>query len=300
MKEDGIPDAATETFVAHRDLLFTIVHEMLGSATGAEHVLQETWLRLAEVELATVRDERAYLVRVAIHQAITRLRTLGQRKGPDSSLWLPEPLMTTPDVTDELELELVSSLSMAMMSALETLSPTERAVFGLREVFDLGYEEIAAAIDKSPAAVRQIAHRTQAHVAARRPRDLVFPAENRAAFVAFQRAVESGDLQSLVGILAPDVVALSDRGGLKQAMPGPVVGASNVANLLALLPDRVGVDLSVEPVRINGSPGLVVRLNGELDMVVALRVVGGLVTGLYSVRNPERAVASTARKSVSR
>ena len=198
------------------------------------------------------------------------------------------------------DVELAESLSMAMLLVLETLAPTERAVFVLREVFDLGYDEIAEAVDKAPAAVRQIAHRARAHVAARRPRDIVSPAETRAAFEAFQRAVQTGDLQSLVDILAPDVVALSDGGGVKQAMPRPVVGADKVASLFALLLDRVGAELSVEPVQINGSPGLFLRVNGDLDMVVAVRIDEGLVTGLYSVRNPEKLSRVQRETAVSR
>jgi RNA polymerase sigma-70 factor (ECF subfamily) len=298
MFEDGRPDPSTEAFVAHRNLLFTVAYEILGSAADAEDVLQETWLRWADVDLDAVRDRRAYLIRIATRQALTRLRTLGRRKESYVGPWLPEPLLTAPDVAEDVEL--ADSLSMAMLLVLETLGPTERAVFVLRDVFDLGYDEIAEAVDKSPAAVRQIAHRARAHVAARRPRDVVSPAETRAAFAAFQRAVETGDLQSLLDILAPDVVALSDGGGVKQAMPRPVVGADKVANLFALLLDTVGDQLSFEPAQVNGSPGLFLRLNGDLDMVIAVRIEGGLVTGLYSVRNPEKLSRVQRETAVSR
>ena len=280
------PGPATEVFVTHRSLLFTVAYEMLGSAADAEDVLQETWLRWADVDLDTVRDQRAYLVRVATRQALTRLRTLGRRKESYVGPWLPEPLLTTPDVAEDVEL--ADSVSMAMLLVLETLTPTERAVFVLREVFDLGYDEIAEAVDKTQAAVRQITHRARAHVAARRPRDVVSPAETRAALEAFQRAVETGDLQRLLDILAPDVVALSDGGGVKQAMLRPIVGADKVARLVAAGLDIVGAELSLEPVQVNGCPALIMRLNGEIDSVVAVRVEGGLVTGLYSVRNPEK------------
>jgi RNA polymerase sigma-70 factor (TIGR02957 family) len=286
MSEDGRPDTATDVFVAHRNLLFTVAYEMLGSAADAEDVLQETWLRWAAVDLETVRDQRAYLVRITARQALTRLRALGRRKESYVGPWLPEPLLTTPDVAEDVVL--ADSLSMAVLLVLETLNPTERAVFVLREVFDLGYDEIAEAVDKSPAAVRQIAHRARGHVAARRPRGTVSSAETRAALEAFQRAIETGDLQSLVDILAPDVVALGDGGGVKQALPRPVAGADKVANLFALLLEQVGAELSVEPAEINGWPALILRLNGELDMVVAVRIDDGLVTGLYTVRNPEK------------
>src|ERR1700733_12098157 len=167
----GRTDPATAAFVAHRNLLFTVAYEMLGSAADAEDVLQETWLRWAGVDLGAVRDQRAYLVRITTRQALSRLRTLRRRKESYVGPWLPEPLLTAPGVAEDVEL--ADSVSMAMLLVLETLAPTERAVFVLREVFGLEYDEIAEAVDKSPAAVRQIAHRARTHVAARRPRGVV-------------------------------------------------------------------------------------------------------------------------------
>ncbi|GAA2205509.1 RNA polymerase sigma-70 factor [Nonomuraea monospora] len=279
-------DAATEAFVAHRNLLFTLAYEMLGSATDAEDVLQETWLLWAGVELGTVRDRRAYLIRIATRQALKRLRTLGRRRETYVGPWLPEPLLTAPDVAEDVEL--ADSVSMAMLLVMETLTPTERAVFVLREVFDLDYEEIAQAVGKTPAAVRQIAHRARSHVSARRPRGTGSPAEHRAALQAFQRAVETGELQSLLDVLAPDVVALSDGGGIKHALLRPVVGVENVARLLAVGWWKRDGKRSVELVQINGGPGLLVRIDGEIDGVVAVRVEDGYVTGAYHVRNPEK------------
>jgi RNA polymerase sigma-70 factor (TIGR02957 family) len=279
-------DSATEAFVAHRNLLFTVAYELLGSAADAEDVLQETWLRWVDVDLAEVRNHRAYLVQVTTRQALSRLRTLGRRKESHVGPWLPEPLLTAPDVAEDVEL--ADSVSMAMLLVLETLTPTERAVFVLREVFDLGYDEIAQAVDKSPAAVRQIAHRARAHVAARRPREVVSPAETRDALEAFQRAVETGDLQRLLELLAPDVVLVGDGGGLKQAVPRPVVGADKVARLLAAGLGRVAAVASLQPAQVNGYPALIIRMGGELDTVLAVRIAGGLVTGLYAVRNPEK------------
>ena len=292
------PDPATEAFLAHRNLLFTVAYEMLGSAADAEDVLQETWLRWAGVDLGTVRDQRAYLVRITTRQALTRLRTLGRRRESYVGPWLPEPLLTTPDVAEDVEL--ADSLSMAMLLVLETLTPTERAVFVLREVFDLGYDEIAEAVDKSPAAVRQVAHRARAHVAARRPRGVVSPAETRAALEAFQRAVETGDLQSLLDILAPDVVLMGDGGGVKQAVLRPIMGADKVVRLLGAGLDQVGDRMSVEPVQVNGCPALIVRLDGEIDGVMAMRVEDGLVVGLYYVRNPEKLSRVERETAVSR
>ncbi|MGI5206135.1 RNA polymerase sigma-70 factor [Spirillospora sp. CA-108201] len=279
-------DSATEVFVAHRNLLFTVAYEMLGSAADAEDALQETWLRWVDVDPSTVREQRAYLVRIVTRQALDRLRMLGRRKESYVGPWLPEPLLTTPDVAEDVEL--ADSVSMAMMLVLETLQPTERAVFVLREVFGLDYDEIAEAVGKSPAAVRQLAYRARTHVAARRPRGTVSPAETRAALQAFQRAVETGDLQSLLDILAPDVVALSDGGGVRHALLRPIVGADKVARLMAAGWWKRDARRSVELVQVNGGPALLVRVNGEIDGVVAVRVEGGCVTGAYHVRNPEK------------
>ncbi|MFC4942525.1 RNA polymerase sigma-70 factor [Pseudonocardia sp. GCM10023141] len=280
------PDPATAAFLAHRNLLFTVAYEMLGSAADAEDVLQETWLRWVGVDLDTVREQRAYLVRITTRQALTRLRTLGRRKESYVGPWLPEPLLTTPDVAEDVEL--ADSVSMAMLLVLETLAPTERAVFVLHEVFGVEYDEIAEAVDKSPPAVRQIAHRARAHVAARRPRVAVTAAESRGALEAFRRAVETGELQSLVDLLAPDVVMLGDGGGVKQALLRPVVGADRVARVLAAGLPRVKGVVTLESVQVNGSPALIVRIDGEIDNVVAVRIDNGLITGLYVVRNPEK------------
>ncbi|MGP3963438.1 RNA polymerase sigma-70 factor [Nonomuraea sp. 3N208] len=294
MGPDDRPDRATEAFLGHRNLLFTVAYELLGSAADAEDVLQETWLRWTNVDLDTVRDQRAYLVRITTRQALSRLRTLGRRKESYVGPWLPEPLLTTPDVAEDVEL--ADSVSMAMLLVLETLTPTERAVFVLREVFALDYDEIAEAVDKSPAAVRQIAHRARAHVAARRPRGVVSPAEARGALEAFQRAVETGDLQRLVDILAPDVVLLSDGGGVVQAALAPVVGAGRVADVLG----RIAGTASLRTAQVNGYPALIIRLNGEVDTVVAVRIDDGLITGLYAVRNPEKLSHMERETTVSR
>ncbi|GAA3216686.1 RNA polymerase sigma-70 factor [Dactylosporangium siamense] len=275
-------DPATEAFIAHRNLLFTVAYEMLGSAADAEDVLQETWLRWAGVELDTVRDHRAFLVKITTRQALDRLRALDRRKESYVGPWLPEPLLTAPDVAEDVEL--AESVSMAMLLVLETLAPTERAVFVLRDVFALEYEEIAEAVDKSQAAVRQIAHRARAHVAARRPRGAASAAQTRDALTAFQRAVETGDLQPLLDILAPDVVFVSDGGGRRQAALVPVVGVDRVAEVLA----RVPALASLRPAHVNGYPALIFHVDGEVDTVVAVRVDDGRITGLYAVRNPDK------------
>jgi RNA polymerase sigma-70 factor (TIGR02957 family) len=286
MTDDHAVDRATEAFVAHRNLLFTVAYEMLGSAADAEDVLQETWLRWVEVDLEQVRDQRAYLVRITTRQALNRLRAMSRRKESYVGPWLPEPLLTAPDVAQDVEL--AESVSMAVMLVLETLSPTERAVFVLREVFDVGYDEIAAAVDKTPAAVRQIAHRARRHVDARRPREVVSQSETRAALESFRRALEGGNLQGLLDVLAPEVVYMGDGGGVKHAALRPITGAEKVARLLVGGLGKNTIPVAFGPTVVNGSPALVIHLDGELDAILAARVEAGRITGLYIVRNPEK------------
>lgn len=288
MSEHGITPATT-AFVTHRNLLFTVAYEMLGSAADAEDVLQETWLRWIGVDLGQVRDPRAYLVRITTRQSLNRLRAMRSRKEVYVGSWLPEPLLTAPDVAEHVEL--VESLSMAMMLVLETLTPTERAVFVLREVFGFGYDEIAAAVDKGPAAVRQIAHRARKHVDARRPREMVTPRETRAALDAFLLAIETADPQALLDVLAPDVVLIADGGGVKQAALRPMTGADGVARfMLGGLgkAEGAGFHLTVGPTVVNGNPALVVHLDGEIDGILAARVEDARISGLYYVRNPAK------------
>ena len=283
---DRATDPATETFVAHRNLLFTVAYEMLGSAADTEDVLQETWLRWVQVDLEHVRDQRAYLVRITTRQSLNRLRTMKRRKEAYVGPWLPEPLLTAPDVAEDVEL--AESLSMAIMLVLETLAPTERAVFVLREVFDVGYDDIAAAVDKSPAAVRQIAHRARRHVDARRPRAVVSASETQVALESFRRALDTRDLQGLLDVLAPEVVLVSDGGGIRQAATRPIVGAGKVARFIIGGSGKAEGALTGDARVVNGSPALVVRLDGEIDGAMAIRVEGARITGLYYVRNPEK------------
>ena len=220
-----------DPFLAHRSLLFTVAYEMLGSAADADDVVQETWLRWAEVDRAAVRDPRAYLVRIVTRQALNRMRTMSRRREDYVGEWLPEPLLTSPDVAEDVEL--AESVSIAMLTVLETLGPTERAVLVLHEVFDVPYDEIAEAVGKSSAAVRQIAHRAREHVAARRPRMAVSRTEQQQVVDRFLAAVTAGDLQGLMDVLAPDVVVVADSGGLAPAARRPVVGRERVANALS-------------------------------------------------------------------
>ena len=276
----------TDAFVRHRNLLFTVAYEMLGSAADAEDVLQETWLRWAEVDQVEVRDERAYLVRITTRLSLNRLRTLARQRETYVGPWLPEPLLTTPDVADDVEL--ADSVSTAMLVVLETLTPTERAVFVLREVFDVPYDEIADAVDKSPAAVRQIAHRARNHVEARQPREQVSGRQREAILDRFVLAVQSGDLQSLMDVLAPDVVLMTDGGGVKQAALRPILGRDKAVRFLEGAATRGGPIDAVHRTLVNGRPGLAFVVDGQVDTLLTILVEDGVVAGLYAVRNPAK------------
>ena len=273
---------ATEAFVAHRNLLFTVAYELLGSAADAEDVLQEVWLRWSAVD-DDVRDPRAYLVRITTRLALNHLRAGARRREEYVGPWLPEPLLTTPDVAEDVEL--ADSVSTAMLLVLETLPPTERAVFVLREVFAVPYDEIAAAVDKSEAAVRQVAHRARSHVQARRPRSSVTAAERDAVIVRFRLATETGDLQVLMDVLAPDVVLMTDGGGRVKAALNPIHGRDKVLRFLtAVTPDA----LELVPVWLNGAPAIQFVVGGRRDGVGTMVVADGVVTRLYLVRNPDK------------
>jgi RNA polymerase sigma-70 factor (TIGR02957 family) len=273
-----------DAFADHRNLLFTVAYEMLGSASDAEDVVQETWLRWADVDRATVRDPRAYLVRIVTRQALNRLRSLARRREEYVGDWLPEPLLTSPDVGADVEL--AESLSIAMLTVLETLGPTERAVFVLREVFDTPFDEIAEAVGKSPAAVRQIAHRAREHVAARRPRMPVSATEQQEAVERFLVAIRQGDLQGLLDVLAPDVVVVSDGGGLVAGARGPIEGAEPVAAYLI----RAGRSerFEAKAVWLNGSPAGRIDIGGEVNTAVSFAVENGRITRIFAIRNPHK------------
>jgi RNA polymerase sigma-70 factor (ECF subfamily) len=274
-----------DPFVTHRNLLFTVAYEMLSSAADAEDAVQETWVRWTGVDQDEVREPRAYLVRIVTRQALDRLRTVGRRREEYVGTWLPEPLLTSPDVAEDVEL--AESVSIAMLTLLETLGPIERAVFLLREVFDVPYDEIAEAVGKSAAAVRQIAHRAREHVSARRPRMSVSLAEKQAVVERFQAALTTGDLQGLIDVLAPDVVWMADGGGVVPAAIRPLSGARTVARQLARFP-TFAPGARIVRSWLNGAPALRIDPDGEFDTAVSLAVEGGQITRIYAIRNPHK------------
>ncbi len=273
-----------DPFVVHRALLFTVAYEMLGSAADAEDVLQESWLRWADVDRSQVRDPRAYLVRVVTRQGLNRLRSLSRSREEYVGEWLPEPLLTSPDIAEDVEL--AESVSIAMLTVLETLGPTERAVFVLREVFEMPYGEIGEAIGKSAATVRQVARRAREHVAARRPRVRVSPSEQQAVVERFLLALRTGRLRDLMEVMAPDVVLIADGGGLVPAARAPVHGIEPVSVLLARV-SQVAAVAETTAVWLNGAPAVRIEIGGE-SAAVSLVVEDGRVTRIYVVRNPHK------------
>ncbi len=274
-----------DAFVTHRPLLFTVAYELLGSAADAEDVLQESWLRWNAVDHAGIRDERAYLVRIVTRQALNQLRTMSRRRESYVGQWLPEPLLTSPDVADDIEL--AENVSIAMLTVLETLGPTERAVFVLREVFDVPYDEIAAAVGKTTAAVRQITHRAQEHVAARRPRVTADRAEQEAAVARFVAAVNSGDLQGLMDVLAPDVVSVADGGGfVRGAARHPIVGADKISRYLLGGLAKLGLPFQARPTWVNGHPAVRGEIDGALAGAISFEIEDGRITRIFSIANP--------------
>ncbi|HEX4705051.1 MAG TPA: RNA polymerase sigma-70 factor [Pseudonocardiaceae bacterium] len=277
-----------EPFVSHRSLLFTVAYEMLGSAADAEDVVQETWLRWAGIgddARADVRDPRAYLVRIVTRQALNRLRSVSRRREEYVGQWLPEPLLTSPDVAEDVEL--AESVSMAMLTVLETLGPAERAVFVLHEVFDVPYDEIAEAVDKSAAAVRQIAHRARGHVAARRPRVAVSRTEQRQVVERFLAALSTGDVRGLMDVLAPDVVLFSDGGGVAPAARKPIEGMARVSAFLCRFAEFApGTEIAT--VLLNGAVAARIDPAGDLETAVTFVIENGRITSIYAIRNPHK------------
>jgi ketosteroid isomerase-like protein len=232
-----------------------------------------------------VRDPRAYLVRIVTRQALNRLRTVARRREDYVGEWLPEPLLTSPDVADDVEL--AESVSIAMLTVLETLAPTERAVLVLHEVFDVPYDEIAEAVGKSSAAVRQIAHRARAHVTARRPRMAVSRTEQQLVVERFLAAVTAGDVHGLLDVLAPDVVAVADSGGLAPAARRPITGSRKVAAALSHFADLVPTVEITTPL-LNGSVAARIDPGGEFDTAITFVVDDGRITRIYAMRNPHK------------
>ncbi|MCL8016256.1 RNA polymerase sigma-70 factor [Streptomyces sp. AS02] len=291
----GQPDPADE-FTTHRALLFSIAYEILGSVADAEDVLQDSYLRWRSVNHASVENARAYLAQIVTRQALGVLRSAVRRREQYVGPWLPEPLVTdaADDAPGGIDHVLTGeAVTTAMLLVLEALTPTQRAVFVLREVFGFDYAEIAAAVGKSEAAVRQLNQRARNSVRARRHTAVATPAEAQPVAERFLTAAATGDVQGLMDLLAPDVVFLADGGGVVNAVRRPVAGPDKVARLLLGLLDK-GARMGELDIRIgtyNGMHSVAVLIDGELDQVTSFEIRGGVVTAIYCVRNPEKLTA---------
>lgn len=285
-------------FHQHRRLLFSVAYRLLGSAADAEDAVQDAWLKWSSADRSQVADPRAYLTRIVSNVALERLRSARHKRETYVGPWLPEPILTGGDASEAAVG--AESVSMAMLVVLETLSPLERAVFVLREVFGFSHVEISEATERSEAAVRQAAHRAREHVQARRPRFDADRRQQRAATEKFFAAATGGDINALLELLSPDVTLWTDGGGKVRQALRPVVGASTVATWFAALGTATyqGIepaDMHAELVEINGGPGVVFSGAGRVVATMTFDFgVDGRITAIHNVANPDklRAVAN--------
>ena len=295
-------DEHAERFVLLRPLLFTIAYEILGSTTESDDVLQDSYLRWAQVDLDGVQDTKSYLARLVTRQALNALRAGARRREDYVGPWLPEPLLLE-EQDPSADVVLAESVSMAMLVLLETLGPDERAVFVLREVFGFDYGEIADAVDKPAATVRQIAHRAREHVHARRRRFApVDPEQNARITAEFMAAAASGDVQTVMSMLAPDVAWTADSGGKASAARRPVLGADKVARAVVGLVGRMMQlpDVRMETVICNAAPALLIYLADRLEGVFTVEIVDGKISNFYAMRNPDKLAAVATARTISR
>ncbi|SEH66200.1 RNA polymerase, sigma-24 subunit, RpoE [Mycolicibacterium rutilum] len=293
-------DEHAERFTLLRPLLFTIAYEILGSATESDDVLQESYLRWAEVDLTTVRDTKAYLAQLVTRQSINALRAQSRRREDYIGPWLPEPLLV--EQTDaSADVMLAESVSMAMLVVLETLSPDERAVFVLREVFGFDYDAIASAVDSSVPAVRQMAHRAREHVQSRRKRyDPVDPKASAELTARFFAAAAGGDFDGLLEMLTEDVTWTADSDGKVSAARRPVVGAEKVARVLIGLVRVAGEAGRVEPAMYNNAPALKLYLGDSFEGIVTVEITDGRISHFYAMRNPDKLAGVDIPREITR
>ncbi|MFI1226410.1 MULTISPECIES: RNA polymerase sigma factor SigJ [unclassified Streptomyces] len=284
-------DVVTELFEEHRPVLTGVAYRMLGRIADAEDVVQEAWLRWSAAAREDIREPRAFLVRITTRLAIDRLRHLQSRRESYTGPWLPEPVVTDfgPTLPDTAERAvLADSVSFAVLVVLESLSPLERAVFVLREAFGFPYAEIATALDRTEAAVRQLAGRARRHVEERKPRYDVDPAERRDLTERFLAAASGGGIEQLLALLAPDVRLVSDSGGKAKAPRRIIETADKVGRFLFAVARDLGPDGEIRVVEVNGGPAAVYFVGGRPDAVFQIEVGQGVIQCAYIIRNPDK------------
>ncbi|NBM14953.1 RNA polymerase sigma factor SigJ [Streptomyces sp. GC420] len=289
-------DTSTDVFEAHRPVLTGVAYRMLGRVADAEDVVQEAWLRWSAEDRGEVREPRAYLVRITTRLAIDRLRLASARRESYVGPWLPEPIVTdygstVPDTAERAVL--AESVSLALLVVLESLSPLERAVFVLREAFGFPYAEIAVTLDRSEAAVRQLAGRARRHVEERKSRYEVDPVQQRDFTERFLAAAAGGDLEGLLGLLAPDARLVGDSGGKAKAPLRVIEGADKIGRFLVAIAQQEVPDQELEFIEVNGGPGLLLRSAGKPDSVFQLAIADGRIRTVYIVRNPDKLTGLT-------
>lgn len=281
-------DEHAERFTLLRPLLFTIAYEILGSATESDDVLQESYLRWAKVDLSTVQDTKAYLAQLVTRQSLNSLRAQSRRREEYVGPWLPEPVLVESNDAST-DVVLAESVSMAMLVVLETLSPNERAVFVLHEVFGFSHDEIASTIGKSAVAVRQMAHRAREHVQSRRKRfEPVDPKLSTELTTRFFTAASTGDVDGLLEMLSPDVVWTADSDGKVTAARRPIIGADKVARVIVGLVRVAGERGRIEPATYNNAPALKLYLGDSFEGVITVEIVDGKISHFYAMRNPDK------------
>ncbi|MHA5049326.1 RNA polymerase sigma-70 factor [Streptomyces sp. SD15] len=286
-----------DPYIEHRRLLFATAYRMLGSVTDAEDVLQDAWLSWSTADRDAIRHPKAYLVRTVTNLSLNRLTSARATRETYVGPWLPEPLLTSPDIAAEAEL--ADSVSTAMLVVLETLSPVERAVFLLREVFGYSHAEIAETLERPEPTVRQIAHRARAHVQARRPRFDADQTRRRQVTAQFMEACAGGDLNAVMELLAPEVTAWSDGGGKVTAARRPLHGTDHVARwIVGFLAKPELAALTMEPAIINGELGVLATLGGHTVGALSFDLVDGRIQNLRFQVNPEKLSGLTPDNSL--
>lgn len=277
-----------DTFTALRPRLYAIAYRMLGTRADSEDILQDAWLRFQRSDHAALKSAEAWLVTIVTRLAIDRLRAAKTEREKYVGWWLPEPLVEKEEHTPEAAAELASELSIALMWVLERLAPEERAAFLLRQVFEHDYAEIAALLGKNEASCRQMVHRASQRVQQEQPRFAVSKEEHRRLLANFMQAARGGERETMQALLADDVMLVSDGGGKVPSFPIILRGMDRIAKLYAHATKKFNDQLSYRMATINGEPGLLRYIDGQLESAQAFVTDGTRITAIYIVRNPDK------------
>lgn len=277
-----------KVFNDYRRLLFSVAYRMLGSVMDAEDMVQEAFLRWQAADHDDVHNPKGFLTTIVTRLCLDYLKSARIQRETYIGPWLPEPVITANQIDARDHVEGVESLTMAFLVLLERLTPTERAVILLRDVFEYGYDEIAAIVEKSEANCRQMAKRARDHIEAERPRFDPSPGAEMVLVDQFVETVLTGDMDGLVSLLAEDVALYSDGGGKAVAARKPIFGAFEVARFLGNLPKLAPPDTTTSMLRANGEPAIVIRSGDQIVSVIVLQIEEGHITRLHNILNPDK------------